>query len=133
MPQNEAGWRIEPPVSVPVEPGTIYAATAAADPPDEPPGTSLRLSPLRFHGFSTPPKWLVMFDEPMANSSRLVLPTITAPAFQRLVVTVLSYGGTKPSRMWLPAVVCTPSVQKRSLMASGTPSISPSSPRARRA
>src|SRR5215813_4122697 len=117
MPQNAAGWRIEPPVSVPVLPGTMKAATAAAEPPDEPPGTSLRLSPRRFHGFSTPPKWLVMFDEPMANSSRLVLPTMTAPALHRLVVTVLSYWGTKPSRMWLPAVVWTPSVQNRSLMA----------------
>src|SRR5471032_3107709 len=116
MPQKEAGWRIEPPVSVPVLPGTMNAATAAAEPPDEPPGTSLRLSPLRFHGFSTPPKWLVMFDEPIANSSRLVFPTIVAPAFHRLAVTVLSYCGTKPSRMRDPAVVCTPSVQKRSLI-----------------
>ena len=74
-----------------------------------------------------------MFDEPMANSSRLVLPTITAPAFQRLAVTVLSYGGTKPSRMREAAVVCTPSVQNRSLMASGTPSSRPASPLARRA
>ncbi len=69
----------------------------------------------------------------MANSSRLVLPTITAPDFQRFVVTVLSYGGTKPSRMWLPAVVGTPSVQNRSFMASGTPSSRPASPLARRA
>src|SRR5712672_926588 len=73
-------------------------------------GTRMRLSPFLFHGFSTPPKWLVMLDEPMANSSRLVLPTMTAPAFHKLAVTVLSYGGTKPSRMWEPAVVCTPSV-----------------------
>src|SRR3954469_1194942 len=106
MPQNAAGWGVAPPVSVPVLPGTIKAATAAAEPPDEPPGTSLRLSPRRFHGFSTPPKWLVMFDEPMANSSRLVLPTITAPDFQRLAVTVLSYCGTKPFRMFEAAVVC---------------------------
>ncbi len=28
MPQNEAGWRIEPPVSVPVAAGTSRAATA---------------------------------------------------------------------------------------------------------
>ena len=74
-----------------------------------------------------------MFDEPMANSSRLVLPTMTAPAFHRLAVTVLSYCGTKPSRMCEPAVVCTPSVQNRSLMASGTPSSRPASPLARRA
>ncbi|MCY1208432.1 hypothetical protein D9M72_200590 [compost metagenome] len=34
-----AGWRIEPPVSVPVAAGTRRAATAAAEPPEEPPGT----------------------------------------------------------------------------------------------
>ena len=39
MPVSDAGWRIEPPVSVPVATGTRRAATAAAEPPDEPPGT----------------------------------------------------------------------------------------------
>ena len=38
-PQNEAGIRIEPPPSVPIASGTSPAATAAAEPPDEPPGT----------------------------------------------------------------------------------------------
>ena len=37
MPQNAAGWRIDPPVSVPVAAGVKHAATAAALPPDEPP------------------------------------------------------------------------------------------------
>ena len=39
MPQRLAGWRILPPVSVPVAKGEMRAATAAADPPEEPPGT----------------------------------------------------------------------------------------------
>ena len=39
MPHSAAGWRIEPPVSVPVAAGSRRAATAAADPPDDPPGT----------------------------------------------------------------------------------------------
>ena len=42
MPLSDAGWRIEPPVSVPVAAGTSRADTAAADPPDEPPGTRER-------------------------------------------------------------------------------------------
>jgi hypothetical protein len=42
MPQKLAGWRMEPPVSVPVAAGTRRAATAAAEPPEEPPGTRLR-------------------------------------------------------------------------------------------
>ena len=34
-----AGWRTEPPVSVPIATGAKRAATAAAEPPDDPPGT----------------------------------------------------------------------------------------------
>ena len=38
-PHSAAGWRIDPPVSEPSASGANPAATAAADPPDEPPGT----------------------------------------------------------------------------------------------
>jgi hypothetical protein len=55
IPTKAAGWRIEPPVSVPVTPGAICAATAAAEPPDEPPGVRPTLLPLRRHGLSTGP------------------------------------------------------------------------------
>ena len=41
-----AGWRIEPPVSVPSAHGASPPATAADDPPEEPPG--IRSG---FHGF----------------------------------------------------------------------------------
>ena len=54
MPQNDAGCRIEPPVSVPMAHALRPAATAAAEPPEDPPGTK---SLLRFprHGFFTGP------------------------------------------------------------------------------
>ena len=39
MPQNAAGTRIDPFVSLPSVSGTMPAATAAADPPEEPPAT----------------------------------------------------------------------------------------------
>ena len=42
MPVSAAGWRIEPPVSVPRAIATPRAATVAADPPEEPPGTRVR-------------------------------------------------------------------------------------------
>src|SRR6202046_1714412 len=86
MPVNAAGWRIEPPVSVPVAPRQSLAATAAAEPPDEPPGTSGALAPFRRHGEATGPKCEVSFDEPMANSSQLSLPSMTAPSRHRFVV-----------------------------------------------
>ncbi len=91
MPQNAAGWRMEPPVSVAVAPIAMRAATAAALPPEEPPGTRrFSGSFARLHGFSTGPKAEVVLDEPMANSSRLSLPRNTAPSRSRLAVTVLS-------------------------------------------
>ena len=54
-PQKAAGWRIEPPVSVPMAAVAARAATAAAEPPEEPPGTREVFSPGRRHGFSTGP------------------------------------------------------------------------------
>jgi hypothetical protein len=50
MPVKAAGWRMEPPVPVPVAAGAMRAATAAEDPPDEPPGASVAVSPLRRQG-----------------------------------------------------------------------------------
>ena len=88
MPVKAAGWRIEPPVSVPVAPRQRFAATAAAEPPDEPPGTSGVSAPRLCQGEITGPKNEVSFDEPMANSSLLSLPSITAPSRHRLAPTV---------------------------------------------
>ena len=88
MPVKAAGWRIDPPVSVPVAPRQSLAATAAAEPPEEPPGTSGVLAPRRRQGEVTGPKNEVSFDEPMANSSLLVLPSSTAPSRQSCAVTV---------------------------------------------
>ena len=42
IPHSDAGWRIEPPVSEPSAKGAKPAATAAAEPPLEPPGTRSR-------------------------------------------------------------------------------------------
>src|SRR5437870_11650853 len=104
------------------------AATAEADPPDEPPGTSVVLDPSRRHGLTTGPKHEVSFDEPIANSSLLSFPSITAPSRHRFDVMVDSYVGVKSSRIFEPAVVRTPLVQNRSLMPSGMPSSGPPSP-----
>ena len=47
MPQSAAGWRMEPPVSLPRAQSASPAATAAAEPPLEPPGTVARSHGLR--------------------------------------------------------------------------------------
>jgi hypothetical protein len=45
------------------------------------------------HGLRTGPNAEFSFDEPIANSSQLVLPTMTAPAASSRSMTVASYGG----------------------------------------
>ena len=88
-PQKAAGWRIDPPVSVPVASSAERAATAEAEPPDDPPGTRSAPS-AACHGLTAGPKALVSFAEPMANSSQLTVPSMTPPSRHRLAVTVLS-------------------------------------------
>src|SRR5688572_20391857 len=63
-PQSAAGWRTDPPVSEPRATGTIRAATAAAEPPDDPPGTR-EVS----HGLRAGPNAECSFEDPIANSS----------------------------------------------------------------
>jgi hypothetical protein len=96
MPQNEAGWRIEPPVSVPVAAGARRAATAAALPPEEPPGMRVVS-----HGLRTGSTWvwptaqMAVFSllEPMANSSQLSLPSVTTPCTPASLDTTVASNG----------------------------------------
>ena len=77
-PVNAQGMRIEPPPSVPSVNGPMPAATAAAPPPDEPPGVfavfhGLRVMPVR--GLSVTPF--------QPNSGVVFFPTRTAPLSRR--------------------------------------------------
>src|SRR5207248_461607 len=72
------------------------------------------------------------FELPIANSSRFVLPTMTAPCASRRSTTVAEYTGTYPSRMRDPAVVGIFFVPMMSLHAHGIPVRSGASPRRRR-
>ena len=80
---NEAGCLIEPPVSVPIVAGVRSAASALAEPPEEPPGTVFSLT-----GFITFQKKLVSLDEPIAYSSQFNLPKRKAPSAHNLDVIV---------------------------------------------
>ena len=88
IPHKAAGWRMEPPVSVPIATGASPAATAAAEPPELPPGTRSWS-----HGLRTSPYAEFSFDEPIANSSMLVLASVAAPAASRRATAVDVYGG----------------------------------------
>ena len=112
----------EPPVSEPSAHGARPAATAAAEPPDDPPGTRSGS-----HGLRVGPNAEFSVDEPMANSSMFVLPSSDRPASRQRAATVESNTGTYPERIFDPAVVSTPFVEIRSLNAIGTPAPSASS------
>ena len=75
-PHAAAGIRMEPPVSVPTLATDIPVRTAIADPPLDPPGD--RVGSIGFRAGPQPESSQVV---PKANSWRLVLPTMTAPAF----------------------------------------------------
>src|SRR5687768_2717853 len=94
----------------------MRAATATAEPPLDPPGVRVRS-----HGFFDGPSAEFSVDEPIANSSRLVLPMTIAPAASSRSTTVALYGGMKPRRILDEAVVGTPAVHMLSFSAIGTP------------
>src|SRR3989344_8965382 len=116
MPQKAAGWRIEPPVSEPKAALAMLAATAAAEPPDDPPGTRSKSLGLRVN---LKPEFSV--ELPIANSSILVLPIITAPASRNLRETVASYEAVYSLRILEPAVVGYPLYKITSFNAMGAP------------
>ncbi len=70
---------------------TNPAATAAALPPDDPPETFGSLS-IEYIGFNVGPKIVFVVEEPIPNSSRLVLPIIVVPDFSNKSITVALYG-----------------------------------------
>ena len=70
--------RVDPPPSLAVQNGTIPAATAAADPPLEPPGVRIGS-----HGLRVVPHAFVCVKQVIPNSGAAVLPTGTAPAARR--------------------------------------------------
>ena len=106
-------------MSVPRASGASKAATAEAEPPPEPPGTR-SVS----HGLWVGPNAECSVEEPCANSSRFVLPSSGMPAALSFSMTVASYGGTQPSRIFEAAVVTMPLVTIMSLIAIGTPASS---------
>ena len=128
-PQNAAGTRIEPDVSVPIAHGTAPAATATAEPEDEPPGMRAGSPPRGLRGV---PKCGLSPSPEYASSLRFVLPTQTMPAAaSRAAIGASVRAGGAPRRSSEPAVVGTPSTSIRSFSATGTPSSGPSGAPAR--
>jgi hypothetical protein len=107
---------MEPPVSVPSASVARPAASAAPLPLDDPPGSRPNA-----HGLRAGPK-PDSVPLPVANSSRLSLPSSTAPAASRRSTLVAVSSGTWSRPSFEPCVVRIPRVAKMSFAAKGTPS-----------
>src|SRR5213082_2831714 len=91
-PVKAAGMRVEPPPSLAVQKGTSPAATAAADPPLDPPGVRVRSQGLR-----VVPHALVWVKAVTPNSGAAVFPMGIAPAARsRDTCTLSSTTGGRP-------------------------------------
>ena len=84
-----AGLRTDAPRSEPSATGSIPEATAAAAPPDDPPGVLDRS-----HGLRVAPKTALNVCEPAPNSGVFVLPITSAPAARSRSTTSESDSGT---------------------------------------
>jgi hypothetical protein len=104
---------IEPPTCVPSAIGTISAATAAAEPDDEPPGVRAGS-----HGFIVGPGW----DMPISVVTSL--PTITAPPRRSACTDAESSCVMRPFMAGVPISVGMSLVAIRSLTPIGQPSTS---------
>src|SRR6185369_12163720 len=126
MPLIEEGHVTEPLVSVPIANRTSPAATAAADPLEEP-----HASRFSAHGlWTTPPTALhpemELSERMLAHSLRLVLPTMIAPAARSRATKGASRLVTLPTRARLPAVVGSgPALSILSLISTGWPASGP--------
>src|SRR5688500_12591945 len=79
-PQHDAGMRIEPPPSLACATGTRPAATAAAEPPLDPP-----VEWPAFHGLRVGPHATGSVVGTMPSSLQLVLPVMMKPALRSRV------------------------------------------------
>jgi hypothetical protein len=122
MPQKLAGARTEPPVSVPSARSASSAATATAEPEEEPPGS---LSGAR--GLIGAPSWLVSPNMPWESSSVCVLPMNRAPAASsRATASACRGAGAWPAaQSGLPARVTQPATSIRSFTAKRRPESGP--------
>src|SRR5688500_6817075 len=121
-PQHDAGIRIEPPPTPPPASGTIPLATAAPDPPDEPPTVTSG-----FHGFRQMPNYSDSVHGTRPNSGVFVLPTTIRPArlYRRTISE--STGGLQSLNSRLPHVSGSPAYHETtSFSRKGTPWNGPS-------
>jgi hypothetical protein len=120
MPENAAGDRMLPPMSVPNPRGLMPAATAVASPPDEPPAVWSREKAL-----AVCPKSGLRLSAKSIVCERLVRPRMTAPASRSAVTSAASRRARAVVRLLSPRVVGRPSRSKHSFNVTGSPCSGP--------
>ena len=128
-PEKLPGMRTDPPASVPMAALPIPAASAAADPPLDPPGVMAR-----FHGLRVMPVSGQSLTPFQPNSGMVVLPMTIAPASRaRATAGESSESGVSGSDSLEPRSVAQPVASSASFTVIGTPSRGPAgAPRAQR-
>ena len=128
MPQQWAGLRSEPPMSLPRPTGVMPVASAEASPPLDPPAVRSG-----FHGFRVSPRSELSVWTRRPKSGRLVRPIGMAPAARMRSTMGESVEATASASAGTPWVVAEPSTSMFSLIVKGTPWNTPEgSPAARR-
>ncbi len=114
---------MDPPPSLPKDKLPAPAATAAAAPPDEPPGVLLM-----FQGLRVCPYKGELFVPLRQNSGQVVFAKITAPASSSCRIEVQVSVGTNPARVGNPFAHLTPANHWESFTVIGNPHNAPASP-----
>ena len=117
-PQHDAGMRSEPPPSLPCASGTMPAATAAALPPDEPPGVRAGSQGFRVRSVTGR----------IPHSGIAVVPTTIAPAARRRRTTLWSCVARTSRMSEEPHVRRSPVTALFAFTATGTPASGRGSP-----
>jgi hypothetical protein len=120
-PQNAAGMRIEPTRSEPQSRNVSPAATAAADPPLEPPGLRVGACGLFVRPYSS----FAVCAKSASIVATFVLPTRIAPAARSRRTAAASSAAVQPACSGRPQVVGSPAVWKASFTLIGTPASAP--------
>ena len=115
--------RSEPPPSLPCASGTMPAATAAALPPDEPPGVRVVS-----HGLRVGPKRRPSVTGRIPYSGIVVVPTTTAPAARSRRTTLWSCVGARVARQRRAARQAQAGDRAVAFTATGTPASGRRSP-----
>ena len=116
-PQNDAGMRIEPPMSEPVARVAMPAARAAAEPPDEPPGLKAG-----FQGLRVTPQSRDSVIAAQQNSGVAERAWMIAPASMMRCTLAAVTSAIMSLKTSEPAVQGCPATSTSSLTATGRPS-----------